>query len=362
MRNKTNYLFIVLSLVMLWTISCSIQAQNPSNRVDQYEPSWPSLKQHQTPQWLRDGKFGIYTHWGVYSVPAHHLGGNGTWYSHGIYNAASDPENDEMQEALRYHEENYGPLNKFGYKDYVPLFTAEKFDAGEWAELFKKSGARFAGPVAEHHDGFAMWDSKYSDWNAARMGPKRDIVGELEVAVKKEGMKFVTAFHHAANWFFFPVWDERYDCSNPEYSGLYGLNYNGGPPSKEFLDEWHGKIIEVIDNYSPDFIWFDFGLDLIREDYVKDFVAYYYNKSLEWGRDVVITYKEHDLPPGVALRDLELGQASKLTYHEWITDSSVDEDGAWSYVHGITYKPVDRLVDMVTEVRGTRHNIAWQDC
>ena len=88
-------------------------------------------------------------------------------------------------------------LPKTGYKDLIPMFTGEKFDAAEWAELFKKAGARFAGPVAEHHDGFSMWDSRVNEWNAAAMGPKTDVVGELEKAVRKQGMHFMTAFHHA---------------------------------------------------------------------------------------------------------------------------------------------------------------------
>jgi alpha-L-fucosidase len=257
-----------------------------------------------------------------------------------------DPESEERE----HHEKTYGPLDEFGYKDYIPMFTAEKFDAGEWAELFQKAGARFAGPVAEHHDGFAMWDTKWSNWNAATMGPKRDVVGELEEAIKKRDMKFVTAFHHAANWFFFPVWDERYDCSDPRYSGLYGfIHGEEEKPSKEFIEEWHGKIIEVIDKYDPDFLWFDFALDIIQEDYIKDFLAYYYNKAKASGKEVVVTYKDHDLPPGVGLVDLELGQERDLTYHEWITDSTVDDQGAWGYVKTADYKSLDRLVDNLVD-------------
>lgn len=202
------------------------------------------------------------------------MGPNGTWYANAVYK-------NENSWQRKHWEETYGTLDEFGYKDLIPMFTAEKFNADEWADLFEKSGARFAGPVAEHHDGFAMWDTEYSEWNAAKMGPKRDVVGELEKAVKSRGMKFVTAFHHAYSWNYFPVWDKRYDCSDPQYSGLYGpVHEKGAEPSKEFLDEWKGKIIEVIDKYDPDFLWFDFTLDIIREDYIKDFIAYYYNKAL----------------------------------------------------------------------------------
>jgi len=126
-----------------------------------FQPAWNSLRNLRIPQWLRDGKFGIYTHWGVYSVPAY--GENGTWYAHNVY---TRPKSDER----KHHEATYGPLEKFGYKDFIPMFTGSRFDPEEWAELFKHAGARFAGPVAEHHDGFSMWDTKYSEWNAAKMG------------------------------------------------------------------------------------------------------------------------------------------------------------------------------------------------
>jgi alpha-L-fucosidase len=204
--------------------------------------------------------------------------------------------------------------------------------------------------VAEHHVGFAMWDTKYSKWNAAKMGPKRDVVGELEQAVKKRDMKFVTAFHHAANWFFFPVSDKRYDTGVPKYSGLYGQPHKrGAMRNQAFIDEWYGKIIEVIDNYSPDFIWFDFALDSIAEGYVKDFLAYYYNHAEKQGKEVVVTYKGNDLVPATAVRDLELGQEPKITYHEWITDSTVDERGAWGYAHDLTFKTPDRLIDNLVD-------------
>jgi len=340
MRNSIFTIFI--GSVILSFIAFSTSCTQEKDFGKKYEPAWESLKKHETPQWLRDAKFGIYTHWGIYCYSA--TRGNATWNSHEAY---MDPESEEAQDFY----EKYGQVTtEFGYKDLIPKFTAEKFNAEEWADLFAKSGAKFAGPVAEHHDGFAMWDTKWSEWNAANMGPKRDIVGELEKAIKNKGMKYVTAFHHAANWFFFPTWDETKDCSNPEYSGLYGpIHKDGEIPSEEFLKEWHGKLIEVIDKYDPDFVWFDFALDIIREDYVKDFVAYYYNNAIKNNKEVVISYKHHDLPPGVALYDLELGQEPELTHYDWITDTSIDDQGAWGYIPNLNYKPVDRLVDNLVD-------------
>jgi alpha-L-fucosidase len=310
-----------------------------------YEPTWDSLRTHLTPKWFQEVKFGIYTHWGVYSVPAR--GPNGTWYPYNMYR--------EGTKQYEYHLQTYGPPSKFGYKEFIPMFTGEKFDPDEWAELFKKAGALFAGPVGEHHDGFAMWASRLTDWNAAKMGPKRDVVGALEKAVRRQGMRFMVALHHAENWWFFPHWQKEYDTADPQYAGLYGPPHNletpVGPeffdqekPSQAFLDKWLAKIQEVIDNYRPDLLWFDFGLRGVLEAYKREFLAYYYNKEKEWGKEVVVTYKWHDLAPGSAVIDLELGRMGELTYHDWITDTSVDDQGAWSYVQEAGFKSVSALV------------------
>jgi alpha-L-fucosidase len=334
---RTSAAFLLV-LVLLgsgrWVPSAGARA--PVGPGGPYKPEWTSLRTYPIPQWLRDGKFGIYTHWGVYAVPA--MGPNATWYANNVYVNPASPQR-------KYHEATYGPLEKFGYKDFIPMFTGEKFNADEWADLFQKAGARFAGPVAEHHDGFSMWDTKYSEWNAAKMGPKRDVVGELSRAIKARGLKFVTAFHHAENWFYFPTWDQRYDCGDPRYSGLYGpIHEKGAQPTKAFLDRWEGKVIEVIDKYEPDFLWFDFGLELVHESYKKDLLAYYYNKAAAEHKEVVVAYKWHDLPPGVGLTDLELGQEQDMTYHEWITDSTVDAGNGWGYVRGARFRSLDNLI------------------
>ena len=301
-----------------------------------FQPSWNSLRNIPVPQWLRDGKFGIYTHWGVYFVPAY--GKNGTWYAHNMY---TDPDSD----ARKHQEATYGPLDKFGYKDFIPQFTGARFDPEEWADLFKKAGARFAGPVAEHHDGFAMWNTKFSEWNAAKMGPKRDIVGELSKAYKGQGLKFLTAFHHAEHWFYFPTWTKRYDVSDPRYAGLYGLSHEPGAlPTKEFLDVWIGKLKEVVDTYDPDLVWFDDGLRVIQQQYRQDFLTYYFNRASRLRKDVIVTYKSHDFTPGVGINDLELGREANMTDYEWITDTTIDSGSGWGYVSDLGFKSAEQLV------------------
>jgi alpha-L-fucosidase len=330
-----------------------------------FEPNWRSVREHPTPQWLKDAKFGIYTHWGPYSVPA--CGKNGSWYPYNMYR----PQTSRDPAQTEYHRKTYGGPERFGYKDFIPLFTGEKFDPDAWAELFKAAGARFAGPVGEHHDGFTMWDTQLSEWNAARMGPKRDVVGELERAIRAQGMRFMVALHHAENWWFYPHWVKEYDTSDPRYAGLYGPPHNlEGPlgpaaarpkerssifthvwpfelqdkPSKEFLDRWKAKTFEVIDKYRPDLLWWDFALERVQEQYKLEFLAYYYNKAVEWSKEVAVTYKWNHLVPGSAVIDLELGRFKDLTYHDWVTDTSIDDQGAWSYVQDAAYKSTSALV------------------
>jgi len=317
-----------------------------------YTADWPSLQKHADPRWFGDDKFGIYFHWGVYAVPAF-----GTeWYPHNMYRKGSAEH--------KYHLEKFGPLSTFGYKDFIPMFKAEKFDPDAWAELFEKAGARFAGPVAEHADGFAMWDCRLNRWNAARMGPKRDLVGELEKAIRKRGLKFVTTFHHQWLWGWYPTQDKTTDCSNSEYAGLYGPAYpltafnfaNPQPmPTPEFCEMWENKVKEVIDRYQPDLIWFDGRLVIIGEQYRKDLMAYYYNQARRWGREVTITYKD-GYERGTGILDLERGRMARVTRYRWLNDDSIDWR-SWGYIQNGDYKSTDRLVDGLVDIVSKNGNL-----
>jgi len=242
-----------LMLLSLLVINCSNPEkkeqplkENSVLETKEYTPDWESLKKHNAaPEWFQDAKFGIYFHWGVYTVPAF----GSEWYPYHMYNP-SRPE-------FKYHKKTYGDHTKFGYHDFVPMFKAEKFNAKEWVDLFQKAGAKFAGPVAQHHDGFAMWDSKVNPWNSLKKGPKKDITGELEKELHNRGMKLITTFHHARNLqrhrgepvnynqfdshFYY---DEKYHTStkDPELGKLYGLT-----PENEFDQFWYDQIVEVLD-------------------------------------------------------------------------------------------------------------------
>ena len=324
-----------------------------------FQEDWRSLRTHVTPQWLRDGKFGIYTHWGAYCVPG--VGPNVSWYPHNMYRPGT----------LQYeaHRRKYGSTKQVGYKDLIAQFRGEKFDPHEWADIFAGSGAKFAGPVAEHHDGFPMWDTNFGSWNAFRMGPKRDVVGELSQAYRAKNMKFLTAMHHAENWWFFPHWMKGEDVADPAFEELYGeihdteIIHNPEEwfgtecdhgrqqewtrqsfPSEKFLERWLDRLIELIDNYEPDIFFFDFGLGAIPENLKKRFLAYYYNKQAEWDREVTVTYKADNLPPGVGLVDFELGGMSEQTYFEWITDTTIDTGSGWGYMEEEQFKRPRELI------------------
>lgn len=320
-----------------------------------YTASWNSLRNHPVPEWLQRGKFGIYTHWGVYSVPA--CRPNASWYPNNMYRRGT-PQ-------YEHHVKTYGGPEKFGYKDFIPMFTGERFDPAEWARLFKKAGARFAGPVGEHHDGFTMWDTQLTEWNSMRMGPRRDVTGELEKAIRDEGMKFMVALHHAENWFFYPHWEPTFDTSDPQYEGLYGRAHNlewigtGGPqgkffmsqqyPDKKFLDDWLEKTKECIDRFNPDLLWFDFGLKYINEEWKKDFLSYYYNYAEARGQQVTATYKWHDFAVGSGVTDLELGRCNDLTYNVWLTDTTVDDGEGWGYLFDAAYKSPETLIHYLVD-------------
>jgi len=323
------------------------QGASPTAPQGPYKPDWESLKKRNVaPDWFRDAKFGIYFHWGVYSVPAF----GSEWYPRNMH--------IKSRREYKHHLAEYGDPSKFGYHDFVPMFKADKFDADEWARLFNKAGARFAGPVAEHHDGFAMWASKLTPWNAKDAGPKRDITGELAKAIRKWGMRFVATFHHARNNQHQlvkggkKVWTGHYPrvegwptvSEDPKLRMLYG-----NLPRKEFLELWKGKLIEVIDNYQPDLMWFDSWFDEIPASYQTEFLAYYLNRAHQWGREVVVTVKQRDLPHEIAVEDFEKGRANRLTDFVWLTDDTISR-GSWCYTKHLRIKSTDEVLDTLIDI------------
>ena len=321
-----------------------------------YRADWESLQKYEAPEWYKDAKFGIFIHWGAYSVPAF---GN-EWYPRNMYNEGS-PE-------YKHHIATYGPQDKFGYKDFIPMFKAEHFDAAAWAQLFKKSGARYVVPVAEHHDGFAMYDSGLSDWTAAKMGPHRDTTGELAKAVRAEGLHFGVSSHRVEHNFFLGVARQiSSDVNDPQYAAFYGpahtwLSNPWGLPlnddftyvSSAWADDWLARSAELVEKYHPDIVYFDWwiGQASIRPN-LSRFAAFYYNSSLKYDDHVgVINYKDYAMQEHSGVLDLERGQLGDIRPMYWQTDTSVSNK-SWGYIQNDTFKSpefvVHQLIDIVSK-------------
>ena len=328
------------------------------DNVDQqgpFRPDWESLQKYEVPEWYKDAKFGIFIHWGAYSVPAF----SSEWYPRNMYEPGFD--------AYKHHIATYGPQDKFGYKDFIPMFKAERFDPSAWAELFKKAGAKYVVPVAEHHDGFAMYDSGLSDWTAAKMGPHRDVIGDLSKAVRAEGLHFGVSSHRVEHDFFLGVGRKiPSDVNDPQYAAFYGPAQvgviNWGTPvgndftyvSPEWANDWLARGVELVDKYHPDIVYFDWwiGQASIRTNLSK-FAAFYYNSSLKYGDHVgVINYKDYAMQEHSAVLDLERGQLGDIRPLYWQTDTSVSNK-SWGYIKDDTFKSpefvVHQLIDIVSK-------------
>ena len=308
-----------------------------------FQATWESLEKYAPPAWYLDAKFGIFIHWGVYSVPAF---GN-EWYPRNMYVEGSSE--------FKHHVETYGPQAKFGYKDFIPRLTAERFDPDHWAEVFRNAGAKFVVPVAEHHDGFAMYDCGRSEWCAAKMGPKRDIVGDLAKAVRKQGLIFGLSSHRAEHWWFFNggmTFDS--DVKDPKYAALYApAQSDKTQPDQAFLDDWLLRTCELVDKYEPQLVWFDWWIEQPAfKPCLQKFGAFYYNRGAAWKRGVAINYKNNAFPAKAAVFDVERGQLAQIRPFFWQTDTSISKN-SWGYVAKQDYKTaasiVGDLVDIVSK-------------
>ena len=311
-----------------------------------YQPSWDSLVKYQVPDWYQDAKFGIFIHWGAYSVPAF----GSEWYPRQMYLRDS--------KEFTHHVATFGPQAQFGYKDFIPRFKAERFDANAWAALFKKAGAKFVVPVAEHHDGFPMYDCSFTDWCAAKMGPKRDVVGELAASVRKEGLVIGASSHRAEHWWFFEggkTFDS--DVRDPKNAGLYGpANPQKTPdgkqsqPDQAYLNDWLARTSEIVDKYHPQLVWFDWWIEQpVFQPYLQRFASFYYNRGAEWKKGVAINYKNESFPAKAAVLDIERGKLDQLREQFWQTDTSIGLK-SWGYIDGEKFRSADSLIDDLIDI------------
>ena len=330
-----------------------------------FHPDWQSLARYQAPEWFRDAKFGIFLHWGVYSVPAF----ANEWYSRNMYVQGAT--------AFQHQIATYGPQTKFGYKDFIPLFRAEHFDPNAWVDLFIRAGAKYVVPVAEHCDGFPMYNSSFTDWDAAKMGPHRDVIGELEKATRVRGLHFGVSSHRAEHWWWYDG-GMRFpsDVQDPRYAGLYGpaapmalVDQRTGkepnpshlerwlPPDQNYIDDWLARSTELVDKYHPDLLYFDWWIGQPAfAPSLQQFAAYYYNSAAARRQGVVLTYKQESMPANSATLDIERGKMDELRLLPWQTDTSVSIH-SWGYVEHDEYRDAKSLIDELVDVVSKNGNL-----
>lgn len=326
-----------------------------------FRADWASLIKYQQPQWYKDAKFGIFIHWGVYSVPA----AESEWYPREMYIPGT-----VAYKNFREHYAN-GDASK-GYKDLIPLFKAEHFDATEWAKLFKESGARYVVPVAEHHDGFSMYDSGLSDWTVVKMGPKRDTLGELAKAIRAEGLHFGLSSHRAEHNFFYDGGRAiRSDVNDPKYASLYGPAHEWLAPggdehgmindwtyvSDAWTRDWLARDTELVEKYKPEIVYFDWwmGQPNFRQA-VTEFAAFYYNFAVAHGYTGVINFKDYALNWKAGVRDFERGQTDHIIPEHWQTDTSISNE-SWGYIEHDTFKSSEFLVHELIDIVSKNGNL-----
>lgn len=330
-----------------------------------FEPTLESLRNYQCAEWFRDAKFGIYVHWGVYSVAE-----RGEWYAREMY--------EEGSGVYKHHVATWGHPSEFSYHEFIPMWKAEKFDADAWLTLFKRAGARYFTPCSMHHDGFFLGKTKLNPFNAVEMGPKQDLLGMMREATLKHGLRFGVTTHsdRAISWMQpahgadkeGPLAGVPYITNDPKYHDLYLLKYYDGNRADTedaptfWKHYWLSRMKEMIDAYRPDFVYLDSAVPFAGSDEGRtgmEMMAYYYNTNMAWhdGRlEGVLTHKGDKGPkrapyfPNIATLDIERGMSREIRDEPWQTDDSI---GPWGYNTTVPYKDpnavIDKMIDTVSK-------------
>jgi alpha-L-fucosidase len=319
-----------------------------------------SLKAYRTPEWFRDAKFGIWSHWGPQSAPEY-----GDWYARNMY--------IEGHRQYKYHLKTYGHPSRFGFKDVIPTWKAEQFDAEHLVSLYRKAGAKYFVSMGVHHDNFDLWNSKHQQWNAVNMGPKKDIVGLFQKAARKEGLKFGVSEHLAVSYHWFQTShgaDKEgefkgvpYDGAEPKYVSLYHETHEA--PKSAWQPEgvplawkrtYFTRIKDLIDQYEPDLLYTDGPI--FFEEWGLGVISHLYNQSAKrHGGKVEAVYTNkgrQDCETGTCVLDLERGIVDEIWPSPWQTDTCV---GNWHYDKEAKYKTSKTVIDMLVDIVSRNGNL-----
>lgn len=320
-----------------------------------FKPTDESLKNYQYPEWFRDAKLGYWSHWGPQAVPR-----QGDWYAKNMY--------IQGHKQYEHHVKNYGHPSKFGYKDILPLWKAERWDPEKLMKLFKKAGAKYFVSMASHHDHFFLWNSKIHKWNSVNIGPEKDVVGLWQKAAKKEGLKFGVSEHLAAsfNWFQTSRGADKkgdmagvpYDGANPQYEDLYHSKADSSDVQNWLTNNptWHKRwfeiVKELIDTYDPDLLYSDSKLPF--DEVGRSMLAHYYNQNVKDNTRVDAVYACKEASNGKWAQDVERGVLDHISPFPWQTDTSI---GDWYYRTGQKYKSADEVVQLLMDIVSKNGNL-----
>jgi len=346
----------ILISIFLLCLSPILYAQNeplPYN-IGKFNSSTESLRQYTIPEWFRDAKFGIWSCWGPQAVPR-----EGDWYAKNMYIEGSRQN--------KYHVATYGHPSKFGYKDIINLWKAERWDPEALMKLYKKVGAKYFVSIAVHHDNFFLWDSKLHNWNSVNKGPHKDVIGLWQQAAKKEGLYFGVSEHLAASYTWFQSAHSAdkqgeyagvpYDGNDPVYSELY--HQKADSSDKEWLTnnpvwqiDWYYKIKELVDMYHPDLLYSDSSLPF---GYVgRCQIANLYNTITDAYGNTQAVYNCKHSALGMCALDVERGSVQDISKDPWQTDTSI---GDWYYQRGQVYLTSDQVIQMLIDVVSKNGNL-----
>jgi alpha-L-fucosidase len=358
-----------------------------------FSPTWDSLRQYQVPDWFRNAKFGIWACFGPQNVPE-----DGDWYARNMYVEGSAQN--------KYHVKHYGPPSEFGFKDVIHTWKAENFDAEKLIALYKKVGAQYFFVMANHHDNFDMYDSKYQPWNSVNVGPHKDIVGDFAKAAHEQGLRFGVSVHAAHAWSFYEIAqsaDQTGPLAGVSYDGkltkadgkdkwwdgldpqdLYAQNHtpslnfsnaksihgqwnweNGASiPDQAYCDKFYNRTIDLVHKYKPDLIYFDddaLPLWPVSDAGLKIAADFYnFNMQQHDGKLEAVLFGKmlSESQQKCIVRDIERGAANQIEPFPWETDTCI---GNWHYDRSLYdrngYKSAKTVIQMLCDVVSKNGNL-----
>lgn len=334
-----------------------LQKIDEINNNGKYKPDWESLAEYPVPEWYSQAKFGVFIHWGVFTVPEYFS----EWYPRLMYYKGHP--------VFWHHKRKYG--KGFNYRDFIPMFKAEAFNADDIVKAVKDCGAKFVMPVAEHHDGIKLYNSELSEWTTPKLPVQRDFLAEYKAACEKNDVVFSTSSHRAEHFWFMNggrTIGFKNETQDDKYRELYGecVNVNkrnnlkallkqehGIEPTEKWLKDWLVSSCELIDKYQPSSLFFDWWVSYKAfRPYIKKFLAYYYNRSVEWGKEVCVYYKSDAVMYNCAIFDRERGQLENISPYIWQGETSTAYN-AWSYCTTNKFKSPEiiacNLLDVISK-------------